>query len=183
MKKIIFYTMGMTYGGTERVIANLANYFCDKYSITIVTNHNEKCYYELDSKVNLINLDKTNKINESFLKKLVTKISNKRTITLKEVIEKINPDIVIAFLPEPSIRLMKLKKYFKNIKFMIAIRNHPSKEFPCSKIIRNYYYKKADKIILQTAAYEEFLPSNFKKKLVIIPNYIELDFNKDIEKL
>ncbi|MBR1413432.1 MAG: glycosyltransferase [Bacilli bacterium] len=172
MKKIMFYTMGMTSGGAEKVISELANYFINSNDVLLVTNHNSKSNYKLDKRIKYLNLDNKNKLDEKIYKKIITKISRYRTKRLKEIIAKERPKCIVAFLPEPTIRLLKLRKKYPDIKFIVSIRNHPTKEFRFLKFLRNHYYKMADKIVIQSKSYKKYLPKYLSKKVEIIPNPI-----------
>ena len=178
-KKIIFYTMAMIHRGTERTIANLANHFIKEYDITIVTNINGPVEYPLDKKIKVIPIDKTDKRNECFFQKIITKTSKRRTKKLKEIIKQEQPNLIIVTLPEPSIRLLSLKKEFQAIPIIVSIRNHPNKEFRSiiGKSIRNHYYKKADVITVLDEHYQKYFPNYFPIK--VIPNYLSNDFIKN----
>ena len=168
--------MAMIRRGTERTIANLANYFIDEYDIIIITNINGPIEYELDKRIKVIQIDKKDKRNESLPKKIISKTSKKRSIKLKEIIEAEKPNLIIATLPEPTIRMLSLKKDFKDIPIIVSIRNHPNSEFKSiiGKTIRNMYYKKAKVIVVQDVNYIKYLPSNLEVKT--IPNYISDEF-------
>ena len=182
-KKILFYTMAMIKGGTERNIANLANYFISDYDITIVTNINSSIEYKLNKKIKVIQIDNTDKRKEKLLLKIITKISNKRTKVLKQILEKENPNLIITFLPEPTLRALSLKT---NIPIIVSIRNHPTSEYKGPlKIFRNHYFKKAKKIIVQDNNFKKYYPINIQKKIITIPNYISDEFlekQKNIKK-
>lgn len=177
-KKIIFYTMAMINGGTERTIANLSNHFIKKYDITIVTNINGPIEYELDKRIKVIPIDKKDKRNEKNLKKIITKTSYKRSKILKNIIKKEKPNIIIVTLPEPTIRILALKKYYKNIPIIVSIRNHPASEFKnfIEKQIRNKYYKYANIITLQNSIYKKYYPKEIQNKIKITPNYLSEEF-------
>lgn len=173
-KKLLFYTMIMTKGGTENTIANLVNHFINEFDIILVTNIKCDIEYELNPQIQCVSIDAENKKNEKNMKKVITKLSLQRSQKLKEIILKEKPDLLLTFLPEPTIRALGLKKYFKNIPIIVAIRNHPKQEFtlPFLKIIRNYYYRKADKIILQDNTYAKYLKKNIQHKITVIPNFL-----------
>ena len=179
--KILFYTMCMIKGGTERTIANLANNFIKDYDITIVTNIKSKIEYKLNKKIKVIQIDKTNKQKEKIPFKIITKTSKARTKKLKEIIKEEKPDTIVAFLPEPTIRILSLKKYFKNIKIIVAVRNHPNSEFKSiiGKTIRDKFYKKADQIIVQDKHYIKYFKKNIRSKIKVIPNYISEEFLRE----
>ena len=185
-KKIMFYTMILQKGGTEKTITNLANYFISEYDITIVTNINKKSEYVLNEKIKHICIDLVDKSKENILKKIFTKLSYKRSAQLKEIINSEKPDIILTFLPEPTIRVLALKKHFKKIPMIVCIRNHPTKEYyyPLLKKVRDYYYTKANTIIIQDKKYEKYLNKNIEHKIEVIPNYISEEFilNNKIQK-
>ena len=57
MKKIIFGITGLTLGGAERVLVDIANNLCDKYDITIFTIYAKgELEKQLDSRVKLKSL-------------------------------------------------------------------------------------------------------------------------------
>lgn len=73
MKKILFYFNSMTpAGGIERVIATLANKFCDILDVTILVKDKAYSHYFLDERVKLVsldcelNLDMNNQFNRIF---------------------------------------------------------------------------------------------------------------------
>ncbi len=173
-KKIMFYTMAMINGGTERTIANLANHFIKDYDITIVTNINGPIDYKLNNKIKVIPIDKKDKRNEFIIKKAYTKTNKKRTKILKEIIKKEKPNLIIVTLPEPTIRVLSLKKEF-DIPIIVSIRNHPTSEFKSiiGKAIRNKHYKYANIITIQDDNYKKYLPKN---KIKVIPNYLSDEF-------
>lgn len=170
--------MAMIKRGTERTIANLSNYFIKDYDITIITNINGPIEYKLDKRIKVIPIDKTDKRNEILPKKIITKTNKKRTKLLKKIIEEEKPNLIITTLPEPTIRILSLKKHFKDIPIIVSIRNHPNSEFRSiiGKLIRNKYYKNANTITVQDINYIKYLPNNLKIK--IIPNYLSDDFIK-----
>ena len=178
-KKILFYTMAMIRRGTERTIANLSNHFIKDYDITIVTNINGPIEYELNNRIKVISIDEKDKRNECLPKKIISKTSKKRSEILKIIIEKEKPNLIITTLPEPTIRILYLKKYFKKIPIIVSIRNHPNSEFKSiiGKAIRNKYYKNAEIITVQDPHYIKYIPSNLKVE--VIPNYISNKFIKE----
>ncbi len=172
--KIMFYTMGMSKGGTERNISILANEFIKKYQVLIVTNNNMNSTYYLNPKIKHIKIDKNNH-------RIRNKLSFKRTKELLKIINREKPNLIIAMLPEACIRILSLKNKI-NIRVIISIRNHPKYEFKYLKFIRNYYYKKADLIITQSPKYFKYL--HFKN-IISIPNFIDdkfLNYKKNIKR-
>ncbi len=180
MKKILIYTMTMVKGGAEKTIANLSNNLIDTYDVTIVTNIKCKCEYQLNKKIKLLNIDDVDKSKEKNIKKIFTKLSQKRSKKLKEIVKLEKPDLIIAFLPEAAIRALALKT---DIPVIISIRNHPTSEFKLTKFIRDHYYKKATSIIVQDDSYKKYLNKNVQDKLITIPNFLTNEYIKNIRKL
>lgn len=185
MRKILIYTMTMIYGGAERVISNLVNYLCQNNQIILVTNIKTDSSYKLNSKIKYINIDTKDKSKEFILKKIITKLSFKRTKELEKIILKYKPDVVISFLPEPTMRALSLKrKSLKDIPVVVAVRNDPRFEynFPFGKLIRNFYYKRADKFVFQTKSYLKYFNDKIIKNAYIIPNMISDEYLIDTYK-
>ena len=185
--KILFYTMAMIKGGTERTISNLSNELIKNYDITIITNINGPIEYNLNKKIKVIPIDKKDKRKEKIIPKIITKTSSYRTKQLKEIIKQEKPNLIIATLPEPTIRILSLKKVFPHIPIIVSIRNHPNSEFKgILKTIRNHYYQYADKIVIQDIHYKKYFQKSIFKKIEVIPNYLSDEFienNKKNEKV
>ena len=43
-------------------------------------------------------------------------------------------------------------------------------------MLRNYYYKYADKIVVQSAIYKQYFPKKLQSKILVIPNFLTDDF-------
>lgn len=172
--KILFYTCSLKKGGAERILTSLANSFSKKNDVSILTNVLDTIEYPFSKNVKYSSID-TVKI-KSILQKISYKLSNKRTRKLQRKIELVKPDIVLSFLPEPSIRLLQVKRKVKNLKTIVCVRNHPKYEFRFCKFLRNYYYKYADKIVVQSDSYKKYFPKKLQYKLETIPNFLTDNF-------
>ncbi len=173
--KILFNCLNLEKGGAQRVISILANEFSLNNEVTILMLRNE-ISYKVNSNIKVISLEKSSKNN------FLTKISLLKLKQMAKQIENIQPDVIISFLPEPSLKLMLIKKFnqkIKKIPTIISIRNDPQKEYQNKIIymIMKYLYQNVDKLVLQTTeAYQYFqkiLPNN---KLGVIPNPIAPEF-------
>ena len=65
MKKkiLIYFNSLIPSGGIERVIATLANKFCEQYDVTILVKDQNKSFYKLDDNIHLISLENELKFN------------------------------------------------------------------------------------------------------------------------
>ena len=122
--KILFNCLSMEKGGAERVISVLSNKFIESNQVTLVTLIKSKPKYKLDKRIKLLQIDEDEYLKASKIKKKLIKLSYRRLTKLLKVVIKERPDIIISFLPEPSMRIMLLKKLSKKIykgKFSHAI--------------------------------------------------------------
>lgn len=168
MKKILFYTMTLDYGGAEKNICALANYFSKHYQVVLVSNIKSNIAFPLDKSIKVYQLDK----NETGIKKIFAKFSLRRSKQLEEIVKSEKINLIVSFLPEPSIRALGIKKKL-NIPVVVGVRNHPKYEYPYTKIVRNHYYRYADKIIFQHKGFINYLPAYLRNNCEIIPNSLE----------
>ena len=169
---IVFCLGSMGKGGAERVIANLSNYLADKDNlVSIITTVSGTSVYTLNKKIKHYSLENNLKKNNVILKNII------RIKKLKSILKKISPDIIISFLPEPSYRVLLLKKSIK-VPVIVSVRNDPKVEYnsKLSKICMNYTYPKADGFVFQTEEAKKYFNERIQKKSVIIPNPISDEF-------
>ena len=150
MKNIVFVTKNMSFGGAERVIANLSNHFISKgYEITIIIMTNKEIFYKLNPTINIINIGtKKSKIKSYY--------------TIRKVILSINPDVIISMPEEVGIYLIPAL-FFTKIPLIISERNNPW-IMPWKKItrfMRKIFYPFVDGIVFQT----NYASSYFSKKI------------------
>lgn len=175
MEKIMFYTMSLEKGGAERVISNLANELIKKYKVIIVTNIKSESEYQLASNIKHIKIDKYK--NTKKITRIIKKIGNYRTKKLRKIVEQEKPDIIISFLPEPSFRILKLRKKI-SVPIIISDRNDPNIEYKgiILKRLMKKRYKNADGFIFQTEDAKEYFKNIIKCKSEVIYNAINKEF-------
>ena len=175
--KIVFNTMGLGKGGAERVINLLANSFAVKHEVTIITNINSKVEYDFNNRISIISLSK----NDNYIARKLRRFSIPILFRLKKILIDINPDIIISFLPEPSFRVLALKKHFKsirNIPTIVSVRNDPNTEYN-NKLyyyIMKKLYPYADQLILQTNDSKSYFEKHINYNGVVIPNPVSDTF-------
>lgn len=131
MKKIIFGITGLTLGGAERVLVDIANRLTEKFDVTIFTIYAKgELEKELNNKVHLISLYNFKYNEMTGVKKKTTPIKvmfNKRKI-FKKYIDNENYIAQIAFLEGPITRIFSVKSKNKTKK-IAWIHNDISKVF------------------------------------------------------
>ena len=188
MKKIIFGITGLTLGGAERVLVDIANRLIEKYDVTIFTIYNKgELEKELDSKVHLISLfDFRYKDLFSFKRKLIPLkvLLNKKKI-FNKYIDNEEYFAQIAFLEGPITRIFSVKSKKENVAKIAWVHNDISKVFgrgikaKIKRIIDRNIYEKYDTIAFVSIdnldkfnkVYDDMdLPHE-----VVINNYIDSD--------
>lgn len=178
--KVLFCIDSLTKGGAERVICNLSNYLIEHNDVSIVTLNTCTPEYLIDKKIELASLENNKTIiyeNEknNVIKKVL--LMMKRIRLMKKQIKKINPDIIISFLPYTSfITLLANKKL--NKKVIVSVRNDPKIEYE-SKIynfLMKKLYPKANGFVFQTKDAKKYFDEIFDFDYEIIPNPINPDF-------
>ena len=170
---IVFFTMCLNRGGTERVITNLCNECLVKnHRVSIVTCLMEQAHYDLDKKIQHIKLDKIeeNK-NQHKLPRFI-----KRRNNFKRIIRNLQPDIIITFLPEPTFIALSLKKKLQ-IPVIVSERSDPFLKYNSTlyKLLIRLLYPNGDGFVFQTEGAKSFFDSKTQARSVIIPNPIASD--------
>lgn len=169
--RILFNTMGLGKGGAERVISLLANSLVKENEVAIIMNINSEIEYDFDNRIQIIPLVKN---DSPFLRKL-RRISIFIIEKMKKIICEFEPDIIISFLPEPSFRVLFLKKYskkIKNIPIIVSVRNDPVIEYknPLFYHLMKLLYPSSDELVLQTNDSKDYFIKNINKIGFVIPN-------------
>lgn len=162
---IFFVTAGMSGGGTERVISILANkWSADGHAVTIIATANRDVAYKLDKRIRLIQLGE--RTHGSFLKRI------KRIGSLRSIFRKERDAVICSMGIETNMYSVLAAMGLKN-HLLISERNDPGQCTYCK--IRDWFYRKADKLICQTyEAQDYFINRGMKKdKLCVIPNPLD----------
>ena len=88
-------------GGAERVVATLANNFCQQLSVTIVClSEEEPAFYPLDGRIEVIYLDCLSQ-SDSIVGAVFDNVN--RVKTLRRTLAQLRPDVVVAFMLETNV--------------------------------------------------------------------------------
>jgi glycosyltransferase involved in cell wall biosynthesis len=178
--RIMFCMMTLSKGGAERVVNILSNQLSYDNEIKIVTQLNSDIAYKFNKKVIIKNLTNNTYSNNS-IKKIFNKISIKSILNLKQEIINFSPDVIISFLPEPSFKVLILKKFFikmKNIPIIVSVRNDPVIEYNnfVYKVLMKKLYKIANYLVLQTQDSKSYFDNIFTVKNSVIYNPVSTEF-------
>ena len=133
-RKILFFVPTLNRGGAERVISTLANYFSDKFDVTIITLSSDVPQYDISAKYKSLN---ANAYEGGFMKIINIFI---RFIRIRRIIKKEQPSAVISFMESANIPVILATRILKwKGSLIISVRNNPLK-FP-------WYYRLLIKIL------------------------------------
>ncbi len=171
--RVLFCINSLGIGGAERVISNLANKMCKENEVYVMVSKDKDEKYSLDKKVNYVVLD--NYYIQNKIKRYCLRL--KRT---KSELKKINPDVIISFLPEPCIR-MAVFKYTTNSKLILAIRDDPKVDYKklLYRISMKLFFNRADAFVFQTNEQKNYFNKKIQDKGIIIFNPINEKFIRE----
>ncbi len=169
MQKVIFVTISMRGGGTERVISILANCMVKMgYEVTIMMIAESGIEYELDSRIRCVCVSEAT--NGSLLGRL------ERIRKMRKEIRQNQDAYVFAMGTVASMFTVMAAMGLKN-KVVVSERNDPNvfngrQIRKAEEILRNILYSCAKYVVLQTVDTMECFPKRFHKKCVVIWNPI-----------
>lgn len=176
--KLCFVIYSLGNGGAERVLTTLANYFINKYEITIIIFNDEKSFYKLDEKINIVSLNsyKTSKNIFDAIKNNISTI-----IKLIKAIKNENSDIVISFMTTSNILSILACKILNK---PIIISERTNYNFLSSRIwkkIRRITYPFCNHLVVQSNY--DLEKYNFVKNVSIIENPLFINnFREQIQR-
>jgi len=157
---ICFITASMVGGGTERVIAVLANYFVKQNNkVTILLTASDKIEYELDPQIEVIELGGETGRKLSGRLQRITK--------LRKYLRKNKDTVYLSFGTETNMFSI-ISALFMNRKVIVSERSNP---LMCSfSRSRNFVYSFARRLAFQTPDAMNCFPKRIRKRGVVIPN-------------
>ncbi|MBD2678366.1 MULTISPECIES: glycosyltransferase family 4 protein [Nostoc] len=172
--KITLIIHSLTYGGAERIMSIMANYWSAKgWQITLLTFDDNKIPdFPLDSRVTYIPLG----IAEKSLNAIIGIWNNlKRIRILRNAIINSDPDIVISFMSRINITTLLATRWL-NIPVIVSERSNPEKSYLGWnwQKLRKWTYSFADKIVFQTQRARDYFPVKLQNNSCIIPNMVVL---------
>ncbi|SEO64005.1 glycosyltransferase [Paenibacillus sp. OV219] len=170
VKKYLFVTNALSFGGAERVVSILASGIAERgYDVHLILYEKVNEEYPISDKVTihlLPRIDVENRI----------KYFAKMLAAMRRKISEVDPDVIIPFLPNQVIHFF-IASRLMNIPFVATVRNNPFL-YPDSKSIRTIgkiVALLASGIFLQTEEQTGFFPRFAKRKTFVIPNPVSND--------
>lgn len=171
--KIVAVISSLGAGGAERVLTMLVNYWVSqKHEVTLLTfdKGEQQPHYELNSKVNLLPLSllvNSRSVWDGLLNNL------RRVRSLRARFKSIRPDVIISFVDQTNVLTLLASRGMKS-RVIVSERINPlfHNIGYVWQFLRRFVYRFADKIIVQTSAVAEVMPSGLYPKIDVIPNPI-----------
>ena len=169
--KIAFICSNLRAGGSQKVVRLVTkNLSAIGYDITVITLSNGKDdFYNLDSKVKRISLDRSAASKNFFLG---IKNNLSRIIILRKILKKEKYNTCFAFITETNI-ITVISSLFIKTKLIISERNDPYKQKQKLHwfLMRSIFYPLADIVVVNSmSALKYYEQSLFIKKTVFVPN-------------
>lgn len=172
--KMLFFTVTMNRGGTERVIANLANRFSEEgEKVNILTCGSGVSSYELSHTVSHLTIDtRLEQLTEMKPKRFL-----RRRRELKKQIRTLSPDIVVCMLPEPCFLMLSIKKLV-HAPIIISERCNPKEEYSnlVYYLIQKVLYRRASGMVFQCEGARKFFDKKTCRNSTIILNPLHSSF-------
>ena len=173
MRKILLYIDNMLYGGANRVMANLANYFSAQgYEVILINDRpydKEHPGYSINKAVKRYNLDAEKH-------RIIVRTMN-RLVKLRCIAKKEKPDVILSFMAGPNIRMLVATTGLK-IKRVVSVRNDPQKEYGLGikRGLVNLLFRMADGVVFQTQDAAAYFSEKIQAKSKVIFNPVNDKF-------
>lgn len=164
-RRYLFFIGTLCNGGAERVVSILAGKMAEKgLNIEILTYYERERSYEIHPNVKISSVET--------LTKTTNKIKN--LFWLRKYFRE-NAKVVLSFLA-PFNMMAIIAGMGSGIPVIVADRNDPNK-VPSNRvirIIRDFLYVFADKIVVQTEKNKKYFNCSIQKKCIVIYNPVDL---------
>lgn len=168
--RITFFIGGLSGGGAERVVCQLATYLSDRHEVKILTVSESKIAYPLDRRVTVTSLERPYR-NNNALARTVIKLKD-----LRRYIKHNESDIYVVFLTY-CIAAMALNRRIIKVPIVSSSRNDPSLYPNYLKTVLMWATKRMDGVVNQTIEIDNFFKTHTKmKSSKVIPNAISNEF-------
>lgn len=183
MKKVVFGITGLTLGGAERVLVDIANRIVDDYEVTIFTLYgNGELESQLDARVKRVTMNKKGRNELNIFRKLWMSIQFRFSLLRKRIYRtylKNQYDVEVAFLEGPITWLFSSPSKTRKL---VWVHNDIKEVFGKGwkanqkKNMNEQIYQKFDEIVFVSQDNQEkfceLYPSNDVPKRVIY-NYLD----------
>lgn len=161
----------LSSGGAERVMTTMANYWAAKgWNVRILTSAGpaEKPFYRLSERVACMPLGIAGESKSVFQ---AVRNNLLRLRTLAAALRTANPDAIISFLPQENVLTILASRTLR-CPVIVSERTNPGARNLGLfwNVMRSMTYRRADAVVVQTRAVQDFFNGPVRKLVRVIPN-------------
>lgn len=173
-RTIVFYIATLTRGGAERVIVNLANYFCMQgWRVYMVTLEEDEGLYPMEAGIRKVVLSAPPVRNRA------DRIRNAlgRITQVRRLLRKTGAAALVSFIGKTNLRAI-LAGMFLKTKVFVSVRSAPEREYPgrVQGLLAKGLFCLADGIVFQSEGAQAFFPKAARKKSRILFNPLSPEY-------
>lgn len=176
--RIAFVLAGLGAGGAERVVSLLASELVKRgHDISIIAFDaaDAPVYHALDARVELIRLAVPPARGIGGIGAAV-----RRLLALRRSLRRTKPDVAIAFLSKINVLTLIAATGLRTV-VIVSERNNFARQgaHPLWRGLQWLFYRRADRIIMQTEASVQALPVALRQRAIVIPNPVMVRHRPD----
>lgn len=163
MKKILFITSALSYGGAGKMIAYLANAFAEfeDYNVSIYVELSRGVHYSMNNKINIV---EENRQYKSYLLRHFLEI-----FQMRKRIKELDPDLVISFQTNQN-ALAVLGTRGRHVPVIISERGDPYLHNNVFERMKRWIISHAEGGVFQTQRARARYGKRLQKRSVVIHN-------------
>ncbi len=164
-KRIVFFIATLEKGGAERVVSILSRKMAEEgHYVEILLYMDRKPFYDIDKRVKITSVQHETKSNNII----------KNMLFMRKYFKK-NADVVISMLASFNI-LSIIALACSGVPLIVADRSDPRQApaKPIRRKLRNFLYRYADKVVVQTENNRAYFSKYVQKKCDVIFNLVDL---------
>lgn len=175
--KLAIYISGMSRGGTEKKVSNIANYMiAHGHEVVLVNAYRFEEEFEVNDAVKRLICEPTEEeLPGNRIGNFIARYKKLRKIWIDE-----KPEVILSFIGKTNIMTLLTSRGL-GIPVAVGVVGNPEVEYynRSLKLIARLLYRKADTVILQTKQSMSFFPKKVLDKAVIMKNPVSKAFDVD----
>lgn len=176
---IAFLISSLNSGGAERVVSLLSKELSKSRKVYLITLNNCTPFYQIDSRVKLIQLNSNTEKN--IFKSIVSNIKN--VLFLIKFINENKISRLICFMTSSNQFGILCKWFVPKLHLTISERGNPYRNIGFRGNLRKVLYRYSDRLVVQTTLIKDYFAQYMSEdKISIIKNPIEIKTDFFVEK-
>lgn len=172
--KLALVISSLSAGGAERVLTNMANYWCTAGKEVVLITFSagdEDDFYPINAGIRRVCLD-FRRNTQGWADKLKFNVS--RLVALRRALDEFRPDVVVSFMDSTNV-LTVLSAVGRKHATILSVRNNPKyRRLPLIwQVGRHLTYRFATTVVAQTKGAAEWIRIETGSKVSVIPNPVQ----------